>query len=62
MIEKENSVKKSKNIKRLKAALDDKYRIKILNLYTRIPWSLICNIIRYNRLLNPIHWPGIVMN
>jgi len=32
MIEKENSIKKSKNVKRLKAALDDKYRTKILNL------------------------------
>jgi len=32
MIEKEVSIKKSKNVKRLKAALDDKYRTKILNL------------------------------
>jgi predicted transposase YbfD/YdcC len=32
MIEKEDSIKKSKNVKRLKAALDDKYRTKILNL------------------------------
>lgn len=32
MIEKEDSIKKSKNVKRIKAALDDKYRTKILNL------------------------------
>lgn len=32
MIEKEDSIKKSKNVKRLKAALDDKYRAKIINL------------------------------
>ena len=32
MIEKDDSIKKSKNVKRLKAALDDKYRAKILNL------------------------------
>lgn len=32
MIEKEDSIKKSKNVKRLKAALDDKYRTKTLNI------------------------------
>lgn len=32
MIEKDDSIKKSKNVKRLKAALDDKYRAKIMNL------------------------------
>jgi len=31
MIEKENSIKKSKNVKRLKPSFDDKYRTKILN-------------------------------
>ena len=32
MIEKEDSIKKSKNVKRLKAALDDKYREKVLSI------------------------------